>query len=209
MRRIALLLGALSVAALAACDRAPAEAAATSAAPSGHEHPPALVAAPLPGTSVLHLDDVWTDHHGRAVRLGDLRGHPLVVVMFYGTCATACPVLVHDAELIEQALPTDVRAATRFLMVSFDPAVDTPDVLAAYAAARGLDRAGWSFLGADERAVRRLAGVLGVRYRPDGRGGFSHTNLITVLDPDGVPIARLEGLGLGPEGAVAALTTGR
>lgn len=175
-----------------------------------HAHaPPLAAAAPLPGASLLHLDDVWTDHRGDAVTLADHRGHPTVIVLFYGTCITACPVLLRDAELIEAALPDDVRAAVRFLMVTFDPERDTPERLAAYAAEKGLDRERWSFLTADDRAVRRLAAALGVRYRPDGQGGFAHTNLITVLDGDGVPIAHLEGLGLGPDAAVVALASAR
>lgn len=186
----------------------PAHDVAHDVAPHVHGAPLAADA-PLPGASLLHLDDVWTDHRGEAVRLADHRGHPTVVVLFYGTCISACPVLLRDAELIEAALPDDVRAATRFLMVTFDPERDTPERLAAYAAEKGLDRERWSFLTADDRAVRRLAAALGVRYRPDGQGGFAHTNLITVLDGDGVPIARLEGLGLGPDEAVAALATGR
>ena len=175
-----------------------------------HAHAAELPAdAPLPGASLHHLEDVWTDHRGDGVRLADHRGHPTVVVLFYGTCISACPVLLRDAELIEAGLPDDLRATTHFLMVTFDPERDTPERLAGYAADKGLDRERWSFLTADDRAVRRLAAALGVRYRPDGQGGFAHTNLITVLDGDGVPVARLEGLGLGPDAAVAALAAVR
>lgn len=202
--------GAHPAAASAAVVGAPHPAAHVAAEAGHHAHAAPLAAdAPLPGASLLHLDDVWTDHRGEAVRLADHRGHPTVVVLFYGTCISACPVLLHDAELIEAALPDHVRAATRFLMVTFDPERDTPERLAAYAAEKGLDRERWSFLTADDRAVRRLAAALGVRYRPDGQGGFAHTNLITVLDGDGVPVARLEGLGLGPDAAVAALAAPR
>jgi protein SCO1/2 len=206
------LAGCAGTVADAAPAAAPATATTRGAADAGHHthHAAPLAAdAPLPGASLLHLDDVWTDHRGDAVRFLDHRGHPTVVVLFYGTCISACPVLLRDAELIEAALPEDVRAATRFLMVTFDPERDTPERLAAYAAEKGLDRERWSFLTADERAVRRLAAALGVRYRPDGQGGFAHTNLITVLDGEGVPIARLEGLGSGPDAAVAALAAAR
>ncbi len=221
LRRPTLVLVLASL--LAACASTAADGAGP--ADTGHGVAPALVVAtpvvaeaaphahaaplaadePLPGASLLHLDDVWTDHRGDAVRLADHRGHPTVVVLFYGTCISACPVLLRDAELIEAALPEAVRATTHFLMVTFDPERDTPERLAAYAAEKGLDRERWSFLTGDDRAVRRLAAALGVRYRPDGQGGFAHTNLITVLDGAGVPVARLEGLGLGPAAAVAAL----
>ncbi len=174
--------------------------------PEGHMHGAPLAAdAPLAGASLHHLDDVWLDQHGQATRLVDHRGHPLVVVMFYGSCTSACPVLVHDAELIEGALPEADRARTHFLMVTFDPERDTPESMAAYANEKGLDRDRWSFLSGDARAVARLAGALGVRYRPDGAGGFAHTNLVTVLDEEGVIATQIEGLAAGPEDAVAAI----
>jgi protein SCO1 len=200
---VALLLGvALTLALLAL---APDRAEAAGSVP-GHVHGAPLGAdAPLDGASLFHLDDVWTDQRGRAVRLADLRGHPTVVVMLYGSCVTACPVLLRDAELIDRALAAADRARTRFLVVTFDPERDTPERMAAYAAEKGLEDERWSFLTGDDRAVKRLAGVLGVRYRPDGQGGFAHSNLITVLDPEGVVAARLEGLGVGPDAAVAAI----
>lgn len=184
-----------------------ADAASTNAAAApAHEHPAALAAeSVLDGASLFHLRDAWTDQRGRTLHLADLEGHPTVVVMFYGSCMTACPVLLRDAELIEAALPEADRARARFLMVTFDPVNDTPERMADYAAEKGLDRERWFFLTADGSAVRRLAGVLGVRYRPDGRGGFAHTNLVTLLDPGGVVTLRREGLGLDPGPVAAAI----
>ena len=45
------------------------------------------------GESLFHLDAVWEDHRGGTLSLADLRGHPVVLVMFYGNCTTACPIL--------------------------------------------------------------------------------------------------------------------
>lgn len=208
---LALVTLCLAFVAIAIAALAPAADAQGTAPEAAHAHAhgaPLAADAPLAGASLHHLDDVWTDQHGASTRLVDHRGHPLVVVMFYGNCMSACPVLLRDAEIIERALPEGERARTHFLMVTFDPTNDTPERMAAYAAEKGLDRDRWSFLTADERAVRRLAGALGVRYRPDGQGGFAHTNLITVLDEEGVVAARLEGLGLGPDAAVAAIEDG-
>jgi protein SCO1 len=202
--------GAWPVAAAASTPAPPAGHAAPVSADGdgGHAHAhaaPVPAAAALDGDSLFHLRDAWTDQRGHMLRLADLAGHPTVVVMFYGNCMTACPVLLRDAERIEAALPVLDRARTRFLMVTFDPASDTPERMAAYAAEKGLDRERWSFLTADDRAVRRLAGALGVRYRPDGQGGFAHSNLVTLLDPGGVVALRREGLGLDPEPVVAAI----
>ncbi len=151
--------------------------------------------APLPGASVYHLSGTWSASDGNTRSLAALRGHPVVVVMFYGSCTSACPLLVHSAQLLEGSLSADAVAATRFVMVTIDPTNDTPARLAAYARDKGVDRPTWLFLTGSELQTRQLAAVLGVRYRASGGGMFSHSNVITLLDGDGVAAARLEGLG--------------
>jgi cytochrome oxidase Cu insertion factor (SCO1/SenC/PrrC family) len=42
----------------------------------------------------------------------------------------------------------------------------------------------------DEKAVRELAAVLGVRYRRDASGGFDHSAIISILDADGRIVAQ-------------------
>ena len=53
--------------------------------------------------------------------------------------------------------------------------------------------------------TQQLATLLGVQYRDAGNGMFAHSNLVTVINPDGVPTARLEGLGVKLEPAIAAI----
>lgn len=173
---------------------------------AGHDaHEAALPAAELPGTSIYHLGGAFTGQDGAEFRLAELRGAPTVVVMFYGDCTTACPLLVKSAQDIEQALPTELAAKTRFAMVSFDTERDTPDKLRAYAESLGLDKASWHWLVGSPLLTRQLATLLGVQYRDAGNGVFAHSNLVTVLDADGVPAARVEGLGAPLDGAVAAI----
>lgn len=162
--------------------------------------------APLPGASIYHLDAVWTDHRGRTLRLADLRGRPVIVTMIYASCETACPILVGDAERVFEALPAAVRERTRVLVVSFDPARDAPERLAAYVDASDLDHPSWRFVVGEPHATRGLAALLGVRYRELENGMFSHTNLIAVLGPDGTVRQRSEGLGLPVEPTVEAVT---
>lgn len=174
----------------------------------GHDHHNhrALAADPVDANGSLYaLGREWTDQDGRTLRLADLAGTPSIVVMFYGNCTTACPILLHDATRLEAALPEAVRARTNVLAVSFDTATDTPDVLAAYARERDLDRDRWRFLHADRAQVRELAMLLGVRYRDNGDGTFAHTNLVTVLDPEGRIVHRVEGLIRPMEAAAASL----
>lgn len=178
-------------------------------ATEGHAHHDhiAMDAAPVDAEGSLYaLDREWTDQAGRTLRLADLAGSPSIVVLFYGNCTTACPILLHDATRLEAALPEAVRARTNVLAVSFDTATDTPEVLAEYARTRGLDDDRWRFLHADRAQVRELAMLLGVRYRDNGDGSFSHTNLITVLDGEGRIIHRVEGLVRPMDDAAARLT---
>lgn len=173
----------------------------------GHHDHSAMDAAPVDAEGSLYaLDREWTDQEGRSLRLADLTGSPSIVVMFYGNCTTACPILLHDTTRLEAALPEDVRARTNVLAVSFDTETDTPEVLAEYARSRGLDDDRWRFLHADRTQVRELAMLLGVRYRDNGDGSFSHTNLITILDGDGRIVHRVEGLVRPMEEAAARLT---
>ncbi len=125
--------------------------------------------------------------------------------MFYGDCTTACPLLVKSAQDIEAALPPEVAEQTQFVMVSFDTARDTPAKLRAYAQERGLDKGRWHWLVGSPLLTRQLATLLGVQYRDAGNGMFAHSNLVTVLDEQGVPEARIEGLGAALDPAVDAI----
>ncbi len=168
-----------------------------------------LAATELPGTSLFHLNSAWTNEEGEAFKLPDLRGRPAVVVMFYGDCTTACPLLVKTAEDIESALPSELSGGVSFVMVTFATEADTPAKLKDYAQEKGLDRSGWHWLVGSELQTRQLATLLGVQYRDLGNGMFAHSNVVTVLDADGVPAARLEGLGVDTQPAVQALLDAR
>ncbi len=172
---------------------------------SDHSDHEALGAAPLPGTSIYHLATSFVDHHERALALPDLRGAPSVFVMFYGDCTTACPLLVRSAEQIEAALPAGLREETQFVMVSFDTERDTPQNLLTYAQDKGLDKNNWHWLVGTPLQTRQLAALLGVQYRDAGNGVFAHSNLVTVVDPHGVPTARLEGIVVELEPAIDAI----
>ena len=179
----------------AAPAQAPAEHGAHTTAGGSHAgHQQLGAAEALPGRSLYHLDSTWTDHRGEEVRLSDFRGKPTVVVMFYASCDTACPLLVRDALRLEQELPAAARDETQFLLVTIDPERDAPERLARYVEENDLEAANWNFLTGPESQTRALAALLGVQYRPAGNGMFSHTNLVTILDREGVVELRTEGL---------------
>jgi protein SCO1/2 len=159
----------------------------------------------LPGASLYELELSLVDQRGARLGFDAFRGHRVLVSMFYASCPFACPTLISDLRKIERRLSPAARADLRVLLVSFDPEHDTPAALSELMKTRGLDASRWTLASASNDAVRELAAVLGIKYRKLEKGGFNHTSLITVLDRDGTPLARSEGLQGSGDEIVAAL----
>lgn len=153
-------------------------------------------AAPFSRDSIYQIDARFTDDSGRPFSLGSLRGRPVVLDMFFTSCGYACPLTVTDMLAIQSRLPGDVRKKAVFVLVSFDTVRDTPQVLARYRAQRRLDGQ-WVLLHGDDNSVRELAAVLGVSYRREADGSFTHSNVLTVLNKQGESSYRRVGLGGG------------
>ncbi|MBI3992544.1 MAG: SCO family protein [Candidatus Lambdaproteobacteria bacterium] len=168
------------------------------------ELPPAPRPAAFADHSIYQLGSLWWNDRGAQQPLSALRGRPVVLAMLYTSCENTCPVLVEDMKRIERALaPAELRGVT-FALFSYDPARDTPAALAAYRLKRNLPDDGWRLFTGDADAVLELAAVLGVKYKPDGYGDFQHSNLITVLDAEGVVRHQQVGLNA-PAAETAAL----
>lgn len=177
------------------------------ASPAGAEEPSchqAMAPAEAAAASIYALPAALVDHRGQSVALGVGRGHPVLVSMFYGSCTSACPMIVAKIRTIEANLSEAERADLRVVLVSFDPARDTPASLAKLAATQGLDER-WSLLTTDEDAVREISAVLGVKYKRRPNGDFDHSSVIAVLDREGAIAHRLDDLGAPVEPAVAAI----
>jgi protein SCO1/2 len=153
-----------------------------------HQHSAVGSDAPLKDKSIYNLGSVWTDQSGAKVEISSLRGQPVIAAMTYTSCKDICPLIVADMMAIEDQLKTMQMDKVRFALFSIDPEADTPSKLKAYATDRGLNETHWSLLTGDAKSVRALAAILGVRYRrlPDGQ--YDHSNLVTLLDADGVVV---------------------
>lgn len=161
---------------------------------------------PFSDLSLYQLDATYTNDSGRAFTLGELRGRPVVLTMFFASCGYACPMLVSDMTQIREKLPADIRDQVAFVLVSFDVKRDTPAALHAYRTERGLNDQ-WILLHGGHDAVSELAALLGVKYKLENNGMFSHSNLITVLNPEGEIVHQREGLEGGLEETARAVAT--
>ncbi|HSM61311.1 MAG TPA: SCO family protein [Longimicrobiales bacterium] len=168
--------------------------------------PPAGAAA-APAGSLYVLDATWTDQSGRTLTLEQLAGRPRVVAMGYTHCTYACPRIVAQLKRIEAAFQdAGAERAPGLVLVSIDPARDTPGRLAEFADGMRLDPARWTLLTGSDDAVLDLSVLLDVKYRAEAGGDFAHSNALTVLDARGAVAARVEGLNGDLEPAIEVLT---
>ena len=148
------------------------------------EDPATGVVLNLSKKSLYQLDAQWTNDAGASVQLASLHGRPVVLAMFFASCEYACPLIVDDMKRLGAALPDELRNVAQFVLVSFDTARDTSAALKVYRERMKLDGA-WTLLRGDPANVQELAMLLGVKFKQDARGQFSHSNIITILNPEG------------------------
>ncbi|HAT32778.1 MAG TPA: SCO family protein [Janthinobacterium sp.] len=159
------------------------------AAPASAQH------AALPGNSVYRLAATMTDQDGKAFKLDDKRGQPVLVSMFYNSCQFVCPMLIDTMRATEQTLTPDERAHLSMLLVTFDPARDDVKTLKAVSVQRELDPARWTLARTDAASVRKLAATLEIQYRLLSSGEYNHTTVLVLLDADGRVVGRSRKMG--------------
>lgn len=126
------------------------------------------------------------DAKGRSLHLPEgARQEALMVDFIYTHCESVCQSLGAEFYQAQQQLLGE-QPGVRLLSVSIDPARDTPEALANYAARHRADPSTWTIATprteAAGREARRSLGVIAV---PDGFGGFAHNGAIHVVDRRG------------------------
>jgi protein SCO1/2 len=150
----------------------------------------------LDGQSLFHLDEDLSlvDQAGEPFPLRSLEARPTLITFFYGGCTTMCPLIISDVRRIVDAMPATERAGVNVVLVTIDPARDTPERLRELAAERSIP-AEWRLVGGDAASIRTLASTLGMSYRPLPDGSFAHGALFTALDGEGRVVRQIDGLG--------------
>jgi len=147
----------------------------------------------IESASIFNLSSKWKTQNNETIELKELKGEVLVMVMIYTSCQAACPRLVADMRSIGKKVDAkDVR----YVLVSIDPEVDTPEVLKAFAIENEMDSDEWTFLQGSVDDVREFSNVLAVKYKQISPLDFSHSNIISVFDKAGVLYHQQEGLGV-------------
>lgn len=149
----------------------------------------------LPEMSIYNLPSTWTTQDGKDIELKELRGEVLVMVMIYTSCKASCPRLVADMREIQKKVPAEKNEDVKYVFVSIDPEVDTPERLKAFAKENQMDSKQWLFLRGSKENTQEFAAVLAFNYKRISPMDFSHSNIISVFDKEGVLAHQKEGLG--------------
>lgn len=148
-----------------------------------------------------------TDQSGRQFTLADT-GHRVTALTFIATrCTDTCPV----SEALFVALARDVRRQridAGLVMLTLDPAYDTPFVLARRASELDASAPAFRLAWAPAPAMRALERVFGVEVAFENGVPDAHTSFIYVLDAGG-SLARTLPLSNRPAELLAALRAAR
>ncbi|MBI3541947.1 MAG: SCO family protein [Deltaproteobacteria bacterium] len=164
-----------------------------------------ISASSLESRSIYRSKSLWETHAGEKTTLVRLRGAPVVATMVYTSCQMSCPLMMNDLKAIEKALPAAVRSQVRFAVFALDSANDVPAKLRDFAEKHGVDLTRWTFFHGSPASVREVAALLGVRFKELEGGGFDHSNVITILDSEGVIVHQKLGLRQNPDDTLKTL----
>jgi protein SCO1/2 len=159
----------------------------TAPLPAGHE---AALAGGVLEPGDLVPDAAFIDQSDRRRSFDEWRGSLTLVTFIYTNCPVAnfCPLMDQNFATIQGAVAEDpqLKGQVRLVSITFDPARDTPAVLAAHAARRRADPAVWTFLTADEVTTNRFAARFGVGVIPStGTADITHSLRTALVDRNG------------------------
>ncbi len=105
----------------------------------------------------------WTDSNGAEVKLADFRGTPVIMTMAYTACRRTCSSTMLVLKEMQAILERKGRRA-RFVIISYDPARDSPRAWTDYRNARGLNYSNWHFLTGTAQNTKRIARFLDLDF---------------------------------------------
>jgi protein SCO1/2 len=135
----------------------------------------------------------FTDQENHPLASRDLDGKVYVADFIFTSCSQACPRLTGEMAKLQRYLQNrGLDHKTRMLSISVDPARDTPERLAAYAAGFHADPALWKFAtgpadAVEEAVVRGFKEGMSKEPDPAAVDGFSilHGTRLVLVDGAG------------------------
>ncbi|MBI3851425.1 MAG: SCO family protein [Verrucomicrobia bacterium] len=143
----------------------------------------------------LNVGDLLPEYHftnelGQAVSTSQFKGQALALTFIFTSCPFPefCPRMSNNFEETQKKLVSMPNAPTNWhlLTISFDPEVDTPAVLKAYAQRFQSDPRHWSFLTGDLIEITAITEQFGQQFwREKPTEPISHNLRTVVIDTQG------------------------
>ncbi len=126
------------------------------------------------------------DQDGQRFDTRSLQGRWHILFFGFTACPDICPTTLSDMRRLFSQLPKETRDQQQLVLITADPARDTPQQLKTY-----LDyyRGGFNGLTGDMEQLQRLSRALGLPFVPasetQGDYSVSHSGNLALVGPDG------------------------
>lgn len=120
-----------------------------------------------------------TDSFGKPFSSSQVRENVCIVNFIFTSCRGICPIMSHEMAKIQEKFSK--TKGIRFISISVDPEVDTPERLAEYAGRFGANRSVWHFLTGKKEVIEKLM-IEGFKLGFDNEPVF-HSDYFVLLDP--------------------------
>jgi cytochrome oxidase Cu insertion factor (SCO1/SenC/PrrC family) len=149
---------------------------------------------------------LW-NQDGKVVTKRDLLGRPFVLNFVFTSCRNAkmCPAATRCMKQLGDALDKS-GSEVRLVTISFDPEVDSPGTLRAYADGYGIDGRRHLFLTGDEGQIRDLMRQYGI-LTAESDGTIVHNAATLVVSAEGRIVRRFEGATFDAEQILQSLSS--
>lgn len=144
----------------------------------------------MPTAGEAAPDFAFTDQDGHAARFSRYRGKAVLLSFIYTRCPLPefCPRITSSFRAVESALAQDssLYGKTQLVVVTLDPAFDTPAVLRQYGMQAGglADFRHWQFLHVDAKPLQPVTRFYGLSLSNED-GQIVHSLSTAVITPGG------------------------
>lgn len=148
----------------------------------------------FPSNSIYNLDINFVDRNGKISQLKDFSGKVQVFSMIYTNCKTICPIIISNMKAIDRLVLLNGINNISFSLVSLDPDRDSVESLNKYFYEKKMNHTSWNLYKSTKDETLRLALAVGIKYKKEKNNEYTHSNLIVVLDKNGVIKMHHQGL---------------
>ena len=134
------------------------------------------------------------DQNRRAVSLSQFSGKVVALTFTYTHCVLPnfCFRIANNFRQLQSRFSEQLGKNLVFITITFDPAHDTPDMMAKYGKTWNADPNSWRLLTGPPSEIDRVSRSFGVSYWVD-EGVMIHSLHTIIINRDGALVANLEG----------------